>query len=424
MDATATALHHGDRYLDHCRSCGADLERLFVDLGQSPISNSLRHPDQEDEPEAFYPLRAFACDACGLVQIHDIAAREAHFNRDYAYFSSFSDTWLAHAESYAHTMIARQGLGPTSQVVEVASNDGYLLRYFKAAGVPVLGVDPAANCAEAAMLHHGVPTRVTFFGRQTARDLVREGLSADLIAANNVLAHVPDINDFVAGFSILLKPDGVLTIEFPHLLQMMENNYFDTIYHEHYSYLSLLAVERLLARHGLAAFDLDVLSTHGGSLRVHVGHASAGRRASDALLAFRAREAAAGLDGPAAYDAFSARARATKRSLLKLLIRLKDEGATLAAYGAPAKGATLLNYCGIGRDFIDYTVDRNPRKQGLVMPGVAIPVHPPERIFETRPDYLVILPWNLKDEIIAQMSGIRTWGGKFITPLPEPMIIA
>jgi 2-polyprenyl-3-methyl-5-hydroxy-6-metoxy-1,4-benzoquinol methylase len=406
-----------------CRSCGAALTRPFVDLGLSPISNAMRRADQDGEPEAFYPLRTFVCDACRLVQIQDVAAREAHFHGDYTYFSSFSDSWLAHARTYAQAMITRLDLGPDSRVVEVASNDGYLLQYFKAAGVPVQGVDPAANCAEAARNQRGVPTLVRFFGVETAREMTAAGLSADLIVANNVLAHVPDLNDFVAGFRILLKPDGVATVEFPHLLRLIEANYFDTIYHEHYSYLSLLAVERLLRRHGLQVFDLEELQTHGGSLRLFFGHADRVAPTTWALVAFRAREAAAGLDGPDAYGAFAERVRRTKRDLLKLLIRLKDEGATIAAYGAPAKGSTLLNYCGVGADFLDYAVDRNPHKQGLYLPGVAIPVHPPERVFETRPDYLLVLPWNLKDEILGQMAGIRAWGGRFILPLPEPVVL-
>ena len=423
MDATVTALHHGDRYLDHCRSCGADLERLFVDLGQSPISNSLRHPDQEDEPEAFYPLRAFACDACGLVQIHDIAAREAHFNRDYAYFSSFSDTWLAHAVSYAHTMIARLGLGPASQVVEVASNDGYLLRYFKAAGVPVLGVDPAANCAEAAMLHHGVPTRVTFFGRQTARELVREGLSADLIAANNVLAHVPDINDFVAGFSILLKAEGVLTLEFPHLLQMIEGNYFDTIYHEHYSYLSLVAVEQVLRANGLRPFDVERLPTHGGSLRLYCCHAASAHVETEALAALRASEQAAELDRIEGYAGFTPRVEAVRAGFRVYLEEARLEGRRVAAYGAAAKGNTFLNYCGVTADEIVAAFDANPAKQGRYLPGSHVPILSPEAVASVRADDLLILPWNLKDEIVQQLAYIADWGGRFVTASPEVRIL-
>ena len=406
-----------------CRSCRAPLTTSFVDLGLSPISNAMRRPDQASEAEAFYPLRTFVCDACRLVQIEDVAAREAHFHGDYTYFSSYSASWLRHAETYAGMMIGRFGLTAASQVVEVASNDGYLLQYFKAAGVPVLGVDPAANCAEVARRERGVETLARFFGADLARELVAAGRAADVIAANNVLAHVPDINDFVEGFAILLKPGGVITVEFPHLLQMIEANYFDTIYHEHYSYLSLLAVERLFARHGLAVIDVETLTTHGGSLRVFAAHAATAAPASDAVIAFREREAVAGLDTPAAYADFAERVRATKRRLLTLLIGLKEAGAAIVGYGAPAKGVTLLNYCGVRGDFLDYTVDANPHKQGLVLPGLDIPVHAPAKIFETRPDYVLILPWNLKVEITEQMAGIRDWGGRFIVPLPEPAVL-
>jgi 2-polyprenyl-3-methyl-5-hydroxy-6-metoxy-1,4-benzoquinol methylase len=406
-----------------CRSCAAPLTSAFVDLGMSPISNAMRRPDQAGAAEAFYPLRTFVCDICRLVQIEDVAAREAHFHGDYTYFSSYSTSWLRHAETYAEMMVARFGLTSASQVVEVASNDGYLLQYFKARGVPVLGVDPAANCAEVAERERGVPTLARFFGADLARELVADGRAADIIAANNVLAHVPDINDFVAGFAILLKPDGVLTVEFPHLLQMIEANYFDTIYHEHYSYLSLLAVERLFARHGLAVIDVEELTTHGGSLRVFAAHAESASPASPRAKAFRAREIAAGLDSRAAYADFAERVRATKRKLLTLLIGLKEQGASIVGYGAPAKGVTLLNYCGVRADFIDYAVDANPHKQGLLLPGLDIPVHAPARIFETRPDYVLILPWNLRAEITEQMAGIAEWGGRFILPLPEPVVL-
>jgi SAM-dependent methyltransferase len=352
-----------------------------------------------------------------------VETREAHFHGDYAYFSSYSDSWLRHAQAYAEAMVERLGLGRESRVVEVASNDGYLLQYFKAKGVPVQGVDPAANCARVAEAERGIPTLVRFFGVDTARDMVRDGLSADLIAANNVMAHVPDLNDFVGGLKVLLKPEGVATVEFPHLLQLIEGVYFDTIYHEHYSYLSLLAVERLLARHGLAAFDLEVLPTHGGSLRVFIGHEGRAGEPSAALKGFRRREAEGGLDGDQAYDAFADKVRSTKRALLKLLIAEKEAGRSIVAYGAPAKGVTLLNYCGIGRDVLDYAVDRSPHKQGHLLPGVAIPVHAPQRIFETRPERILILPWNIKDEIVADMAGVRDWGGRFIVPLPEPVVL-
>ncbi|HEY2658086.1 MAG TPA: class I SAM-dependent methyltransferase [Caulobacteraceae bacterium] len=407
-----------------CRSCAAPLERVFVDLGMSPISNAMRHPDQSGEAERFYPLRTFVCGVCKLVQIQDVESREAHFHGDYTYFSSYSASWLRHAEAYVAMMAERFEVGASAQVVEVASNDGYLLQYFKQRGVPVLGVDPAANCAEVAERERGVPTRVGFFGAELAAALVAEGKSADIMAANNVLAHVPDINDFVEGFRVLLKPKGAATFEFPHLLRLIEANYFDTIYHEHYSYLSLLSVERLLSRHGLAVFDVEELATHGGSLRVFVSHVGAHGEASDRVESFRAREEAAGLDHLTAYADFADRVRATKRDFLRLLIGLKDQGARIVAYGAPAKGNTLLNYCGVRGDFLDYAVDANPHKQGLVLPGTGVAVFAPERIFETKPDYVLILPWNLKDEIIGQMAGIREWGGRFILPLPEPIILA
>jgi len=406
-----------------CRACGAALAHVFVDLGMSPISNAMRRPQDVREPEPFYILRTFVCDHCKLVQIEDVQPPEQHFHGSYTYFSSFSKSWLEHAKRYAEMMIERFDLGAQSRVIEVASNDGYLLQYFKAKGVPVLGIDPAANCAEVAERERGIPTLVRFFGKATAAEVAAGG-KADVIAGNNVLAHVPDINDFVGGLKILLKDKGVITIEFPHLLRLIESSYFDTIYHEHYSYLSLLAVERLFARHGLAVFDLEELPTHGGSLRIFAGHEGSVPPASDRLIEFRAREAAAGLDDLATYKTFAAKVRHAKRELLSCLIELKEKGESIVAYGAAAKGNTLLNYCGIRGDFIDYAVDASPHKQGLLLPGTGIAVYAPERIFETKPNYVLILPWNLKDEIIAQTEGIRAWGGRFIIPLPEPKIIA
>jgi SAM-dependent methyltransferase len=405
-----------------CRACGTPLTHIFVDLGMSPVSNAMRHPSQEREAEAFYPLRTFVCESCKLVQIDDVQPAETHFHGNYTYFSSYSKSWLDHARRYADMMIERFGLGANSKVVEVASNDGYLLQYFKARNIPVLGIDPAANCAEVAERERGIATLVRFFGQATARDVAESG-KADVIAGNNVLAHVPDINDFVAGLHLLLKDKGVITIEFPHLLRLIEASYFDTIYHEHFSYLSLLAVERLFARHGLAVFDVEELPTHGGSLRIFAGHAGTTPAPSDRLAAFRAREAAAGLDELATYSTFAAKVRHAKRELLRCLISLKEKGSSIVAYGAAAKGNTLLNYCGIRNDFVDYAVDASPHKQGLLLPGSALPVYAPERIFETKPDYLLILPWNLKDEIMAQTAAIRDWGGQFIIPLPEPQII-
>jgi 2-polyprenyl-3-methyl-5-hydroxy-6-metoxy-1,4-benzoquinol methylase len=406
-----------------CRACGAALSHVFVDLGMSPISNAMRRPEDVREPEPFYILRTFVCDQCKLVQIEDVQPPEQHFHGSYTYFSSFSKSWVEHAKRYAEMMIERFKLGSQSRVIEVASNDGYLLQHFKARGVPVLGIDPAANCAEIALRERGIPTLVRFFGKKTAEEVAGNG-KADVIAGNNVLAHVPDINDFVSGLKILLEDTGVITIEFPHLLRLIEASYFDTIYHEHYSYLSLLAVERLFARHGLVVFDVEELPTHGGSLRIFAGHQSATPAASERLKSFRAREAAAGLDELASYQSFATKVRHAKRELLACLIGLKEKGASIVAYGAAAKGNTLLNYCGIRGDFIDYAVDASPHKQGLVLPGTGIAVYAPERIFETKPDYVLILPWNLKDEIISQTEGIRAWGGRFIIPLPAPQIIA
>lgn len=405
-----------------CRACGTPLRHVFVDLGMSPISNAMRLPAEAHLAESFYPLRTFVCETCKLVQIDDVQPAETHFHGSYTYFSSYSKSWLEHARRYAEMMTQRFGLGPTSKVIEVASNDGYLLQYFKAQGIPVLGIDPAANCAEVAERERGIPTLVRFFGIDTAREVTASG-KADVIAGNNVLAHVPDINDFVGGLQALLKDGGVITIEFPHLLALIENSYFDTIYHEHYSYLSLLAVERLFARHGLTVFDVEELPTHGGSLRIFAGHSETTPSASKQLEAFRTREAEAGLDGLEVYGQFAAKVRHAKRALLSLLIGLKEQGARIVAYGAAAKGNTLLNYCGIRGDFIDYAVDASPHKQGLLLPGTAIPVHAPDRIFETKPDYVLILPWNLKDEIMAQSDAIRAWGGKFIVPLPEATIV-
>ena len=405
-----------------CRSCAQALSTVFVDLGVQPISNRFRTAADQSRPETFYPLRAFACDACKLVQLQDFGSPSEHFNDDYVYFSSFSTSWLEHARIYAASMIERFGLGGGSHVVEVASNDGYLLQNFVKAGIPCLGVDPAANCAATAKRQFSVETHVGFFGSETAAELARTGHMADLMAANNVLAHVPDINEFVAGFKILLKPAGVVTFEFPHILELLRHTQFDTIYHEHYSYLSLTALEPLFLRHGLAIFDVDRLSTHGGSLRLYVGHAGQ-RQAASTVEVLRMEEQEAGLDRIETYASFGAEVIALKRRFLALLCRLKDEGKTIAGYGAPAKGNTLLNFCGVRVDFIDFTVDRNPAKQGLFLPGTAIPVRDVDAIRRLRPDYVVILPWNLRDEIMADLSFIAEWGGRFIVAIPEPLIL-
>lgn len=401
-----------------CRFCGTPLTHTFVDLGMSPLSNSYPHSEDLGRMEPFYPLHARVCDECWLVQLEEFESPQAIFS-DYSYFSSYSNSWLAHAKAYTEQMISRFGFDSASHVVEVASNDGYLLRWFKERGVPVLGIEPAANVAKVAE-EAGIPTMVRFFGTETARELVAQGRQADLLLGNNVLAHVPDINDFVAGMKILLKPGGIITMEFPHLLQLMENNQFDTIYHEHFSYLSFLTTREIFARHGLTLFDVEELTTHGGSLRIYAHHAEHGN-----LPVFMnvqrlvGAEIAAGLTQLETYDGFPEKVRETKRRLLEFLIRAKREGKTIVGYGAPAKGNTLLNYCGIRTDFIDYTVDRNPHKQGKFLPGTHIPIHHPDRVRETRPDYLLILPWNLKDEIIEQMEYVREWGCKFVTPIPS-----
>ena len=406
-----------------CRACRAPLQHVFADLGQTPVANAFRRVDDTDRGEMVFPLKAFVCEACWLVQLQDFHRPESLFTEDYPYFSSFSESWLRHADAYATQMVARLDLGPQSLVAEIASNDGYLLQYFKVRGIPALGIEPAAAVAAAARRDHGIDTIEEFFGRPLASRLTAEGRQADLLVANNVLAHVPDINDFLGGFSVLLKPDGMATFEFPHLANLIQLTQYDTIYHEHYSYLSLAAVELALRRNDLKAVDVEELPTHGGSLRVFARHAFHASLETDRLTALRERENAMGITQIETYHGFADRVRRHKRELLHCLIDLKNAGATIAAYGAPAKGNTLLNYCGIGRDFIDYTVDRNPQKQGMVLPGTRIPVTTPDRIFATRPDYLLILPWNLRDEIIGQMDGIRRWGGKFILPAPEVMVL-
>ena len=401
-----------------CRSCGTTLAHTFVDLGMSPLANSYIKPEQRSRMEPFYPLHVYVCSACLLVQLEQFSSPHDIFS-DYAYFSSFSDSWLAHAKRYVDMIADRFQLGRDSKVVEIASNDGYLLQNFVARGVPVLGVEPAANVAEVAK-QKGVNTTVAFFGEKTARDLVADGWGADLIIGNNVLAHVPDLNDFVKGLKVLLNPTGLITMEFPHLVQLMEQNQFDTIYHEHFSYFSFLAVEKVFARHGMTLFDVEELPTHGGSLRIYARHAQdsskpIGSRAQD----LKAREEKAGFGRLDHYLSFGPLVEATKRKLLSFLIAAKQEGKRVVGYGAPAKGNTLLNYCGVRTDLIDYTVDRSPHKQGHFLPGVHIPIHSPEKVRETRPDYLLILPWNLREEVMEQMAFIRDWGGKFVVPIPE-----
>ena len=398
-----------------CRFCHTPLKQTFCDLGMSPLSNSFLSADMLGSMEPFYPLHAFVCESCFLVQLDEFESPEEIFS-DYLYFSSYSDSWLDHCRRYTELMIDRLGLDTSSQVVEIASNDGYLLQYFADSGIPVLGVEPAANVAAVAT-QKGIPTIVRFFGAETATDMCAAGQRADLLLGNNVLAHVPDINDFVAGMKTLLRPDGVITMEFPHLAKLIEFNQFDTIYHEHFSYLSLLSVERIFAANGLQVFDVDELPTHGGSLRIYARHEGESA-VTENIVALREAEKSAGLDQLSTYAAFRDRVEATKRGLLTFLIDAKSAGKRVVAYGAPAKGNTLLNYCGVRQDLIEFTVDRSPAKQGRYLPGTHIPILTPEKISETQPDYVLILPWNIKDEIIGKLAHIREWGCKFVVPIP------
>ncbi len=406
----------------HCRFCRAPLSRSFADLGMSPLSNAYLKPEQLNKMERFYPLHAWVCESCFLVQLEQFESPE-HIFSDYAYFSSYSDSWLKHAADYADQMIRRFGFNERSHVVEIASNDGYLLQYFVKRSVPVLGIEPAANVARAAE-EKGVPTLVRFFGTGMAKELAAAGKQADLLLGNNVLAHVPDLNDFVRGIAVLLKPHGVITIEFPHLLRLMAENQFDTIYHEHFSYFSFLTAEKVFAAHGITLFDVEEIPTHGGSLRIFGRHANDGSKpVASRVGKLRRAELDAGLDRAETYTAFVEQIKATKRALLRFLVGAKEEGKRVTGYGAPAKGNTLLNYCGVRTDLLDYTVDLNPHKQGMFLPGTHIPVFHPDRIAETRPDYVLVLPWNLKDEIVEQMAHIRSWGGQFVVPIPKVRIL-
>jgi len=398
-----------------CRGCGAVLRRTFVDLGPSPLCERFLAANELDDMEPFYPLHVRICDACLLVQLPAYVPGEEIFS-EYAYFSSYADSWVAHAAAYVALMVDRLALGPASRVVEIASNDGYLLQHVVARGIPALGVESAANVARAARAR-GVPTVEHFFGAAVAAALVADGGTADLVVANNVLAHVPDIRDFTRGLAVLLAPGGTLTLEFPHLLRLIEGVQFDTIYHEHYSYLSLFTVGRLLREQGLVMTDVEELPTHGGSLRVHARHAAVAAP-TPRVAAVAAAEAAFGLDGPDGYAGFGPRVEAVKRALLTFLIEARDAGKTVAGYGAPGKGNTLLNYCGIRGDLLAYTVDRNPYKHDRFLPGTRIPVFAPARLAETRPDYILILPWNLRDEIAAQLAYTRDWGARFVVPIP------
>jgi len=406
-----------------CRSCGAKLVTVFADLGMTPLANAFVRAEDLERMERFYPLRAYVCDTCFLVQLEAFESPAEIFG-DYAYFSSYSESWLEHARAYAEMIAARFALGSGTRVVEIGSNDGYLLRNFLGRGFRVLGIDPAANVARAAEAA-GVPTRVAFFGERLSRELVAEGLHADLLIGNNVLAHVPELNDFVAGLRILLAERGVLTMEFPHLLRLIAENQFDTIYHEHLSYFSLLAARAVFRRHGLRIFDVEELPTHGGSLRIYVAHESDRTRPEEPrVAALLAAERSVGLDTPAPYRDFPLRVEACKRELLRFLLEARERGQTVAGYGAPAKGNTLLNYCGVGPDLVAFTVDKSPHKQGTFLPGTRIPVYPPERLRESRPDYVLILPWNLKDEVMAQTGYVREWGGRFVVPIPSVAVVS
>ncbi len=401
-----------------CRFCGTPLRYTFVDLGSSPPCQNVVRPEDLNKGEVFYPLHAFVCEDCFLVQLDEYVRPDAIFS-EYAYFSSYSTSWVAHARRYVEQITERLGLGAGSRVVEIASNDGYLLQHFVERGIPCLGVEPAANVAEAARAK-GIPTRVAFFGEEEAARMVAEGLRADLLLGNNVLAHTPYLNSFVGGMKRLLAPGGTITMEFPHLLRLMRENQFDTIYHEHFSYFSLLTVRRVFAAHGLTVFDVEELPTHGGSLRIYARHAEDGGRPETAAVRdLLARERGYGLDRLATYADFAEQVKETKRGLLDFLIEANRAGAQVVGYGAPGKGNTLLNYAGVRTDLLRYTVDRNPYKQGTYLPGTRIPVYDPAMIFETRPDYVLILPWNLKHEIAEQMAGIREWGGRFVVPIPE-----
>jgi len=406
-----------------CRFCQSELKYVVVSFGKSPLSNSYLSEEQLHQTESFYPLEVYVCEKCFLVQIEAVASSKDIFSSNYAYYSSYSESWLQHCKEYTEIMINRFGFDKDSLVVEIGSNDGYLLQYFKQHNIPVLGVEPASNTAEAAR-KIGIPTDIAFFDTSYAKRMTETGKLADLIIGNNVLAHNPNLNDFVEGLRIALKSNGLITMEFPHLLQLMEHNQFDTIYHEHFSYFSFLTVEKIFATHGLTLFDVEELPTHGGSLRIYARHKEDNAKPiSDRIYGLKQREIDAGYTDINHYLTFGEKVKAIKRDILSFLIQAKEEGKTIVGYGAPAKGNTLLNYCGIKIDFIDYTVDRNQYKQGHYLPGSHIPIEAPDKIEETKPDYVFILPWNLKDEIMEQMAFIRGWGGKFVIPIPKVMVL-
>jgi len=423
MNVVATTKPHDVRFekTHLCRLCGHRVEDTFVDLGMSPLCESILSHDQLDAMEQYFPLHVLVCRNCFLVQLREYV-NAANIFSDYAYFSSYSTSWVAHAKSYCEMISKRLGLGRDSLVVELASNDGYLLQHFLPLNVPVLGIKPAANVAEVAA-QKGIPTRVEFFGTAMAEKLVAEGRLADLIVGNNVLAQVPDLNDFVAGMRRLLKPEGIITLEFPHLQRLIEENQFDTIYHEHFSYFSFVTIDQMAVKHGFKLIDVEELPSHGGSLRVYLAHQASERRVAKAVADMISRERDLGYFKLATYASFAEQVHRTKRQLLAFLIKIKDEGKTICGYGAPGKGNTLLNYCGVGKDFIDFTVDRNPHKHGRYTPGMHIPIHDVSAIDAAKPDYVLILPWNLRREIVQQMRRISDWGGRFIVPIPEVEVI-
>jgi SAM-dependent methyltransferase len=404
-----------------CRLCGETLEHTVIDLGVSPLCETFLSRDELNAAEVFYPLHVLVCTGCFLVQLGEYTSPESIF-REYAYFSSYSSSWLAHCEDYVESITRRLDLNSASLVVELGSNDGYLLQYFQRRGVPVLGIEPARNVAQVA-LDQGIPTVVDFFGQELAQRLVSQGYRADLVCGANVMAQVPDLNDFVAGIKTILSPDGVCTIEMPHLQRMLEGNEFDTIYHEHYSYFSALSLRCLAERHGLQLFDIEELPTHGGSLRAYFAHQGSSHRVLPAVDKLITQELDAGLTRLETYENFAENVKRTKRHLLGILSAVRSAGQTVVGYGAPGKGNTLLNYCGIGTDLLDFTVDRNPYKHGRYTPGMHIPIRPVEALAEARPDYVLILPWNLRDEISQQMRQIGSWGGKFIVPIPRAEIV-
>jgi hypothetical protein len=409
---------------NQCRFCSAPLQHTFCDLGETPLANAYVKKEHLNRQDPAFPLHVFVCAQCLLVQLKEAHTTPEAMFSDYAYFSSYSATWLQHAKNYTDMAARRFSLSSKHQIIEIASNDGYLLQYFKEKNIPILGIEPAQNIAKVA-IEKGIPTRVEFFGEETARRLVEEGIHADLLLGNNVFAHVPRLNDFVKGMKVILASEGVITLEFPHLLQLMQQNQFDTIYHEHFSYFSLITLEKVFKTHDLELFDVEELPTHGGSLRIYVKHQASSRKIEEAnLQTVLGKEKNAGLDQLSTYLFFAQRVEKVKASLLEFLQKARNEGKTVAAYGAPAKGNTLLNYCKITADLLPFTVDVSPHKQAHFLPGSRIPIYAPDQVIEKKPDYLLILPWNLKSEIMQQMSGIRSWGGQFVVPIPELQILS